>query len=101
MSLYQAMTIAAAQRGKVFVSGTLVPASGSVNVATGLSAIDHAEVSLAAPPTINHSMSHAMPTGGSPGEVRIQSWKPTDATNASLIPSTVEVAVSWFAIGDR
>lgn len=92
--------IKTSQNGKVFASGTLTPEDEDVEVTTGLSTVDHCGVSLAAPPTINHTISIADP-GTAAGDLQIRSFRPTSNSNPTPIVSTTEVAVTWWAIGDR
>lgn len=94
MSLYQSVAVIDRQKGKVFVSDTLVPADEDVDVVSGLSVVDHCGVSLADVPAATHSTSIAEPSATA-GNVRIRSYEP-DHTIA-----VTPVAVTWWAMGDR
>ena len=94
MALYQALAIVDSQHGKVFASGTLVPADEDVDVVSGLGTVDHCGVSLADVPAATHSISIANPSATA-GNVRIRSFE------SDFTISTTEVAVTWWAVGDR
>lgn len=88
------LLVIASANGKCFASGTLTPASQDVDVITGLSAVDHCGVSLEGAPVSGHAFSSAVP-GSTDGEINILSFE------LDVTVSTAEVAVTWWAIGDR
>jgi hypothetical protein len=94
MSILQNLGVVTAQNGKSFASGTLTPADEDVQVTTGLATVDHCGVSLAGIPANTHLYSQALP-GTAAGDIQILSYE-NDFT-----VSTTEVAVTWWAVGNR
>jgi hypothetical protein len=94
MSILQNLGVVTAQNGKSFASGTLVPADEDVQVTTGLATVDHCGVSLAGIPASTHEISQALP-GTLDGDIQILSYE------SDYTVSTTEVAVTWWAVGDR
>jgi hypothetical protein len=100
MSILQNLGVRTAQNGKSFASGTVTPADEDVQVTTGLATVDHCGVSLMAAPSVLHTISVAL-AGTLDGDIQILSYRPTSSSNPTPIASTTEVAVTWWAIGDR
>jgi hypothetical protein len=101
MSILQNLGVRTAQNGKSFASGVLAADSGhDVEVTTGLATVDHCGASLAAAPTILHTIAAAT-TGTLAGDINVLGFRPTTADDTTPIASTTEVAVTWWAIGDR
>jgi hypothetical protein len=101
MSLYRSLGAAGDSAGKRWVSGTETPAGATHDVASGLGVVEQCGVSLAAAPTIDHSMSQAAPKSSNTSFIRIRSYKPT--SNSNPTPTTITTgeaeAVTWWAIG--
>jgi len=98
LALFQSLGVSAAQNGKRFASGTLVPSGADVSIASGLATVEHCGVSIANVPGLGHFISIATP-GTAAGTVRIRSYKPTGAGDVTPIAITSAVAVSWWAVG--
>jgi hypothetical protein len=98
MSLFRALGASPADAGKRWASGTFIPTAADEDVASGLQTVELCGVCLAAPPTVLHYLSFAVPSS-TIGNVRVRSYRPTDNSDATPIASTTEVAVTWWAIG--
>ena len=82
------------------VSGSVVPDAAVYTLATGLTSVTSATVSLSGSPTLNHN-SVTVASGSVAGTIVISSWKPTNASTVTLIPATSPFAkVSWIAVGE-
>lgn len=90
--------------GLVFVSGEVtLDGANPTPVATGLSTISHAGVSLKSaialgvdPGSVTHDFT------GSDGTLNVYAWKPTSNSNPTVIASTNNTFVaSWWARGTR
>jgi hypothetical protein len=81
-------------RGSEAVTGS------SLNIVTGLATVVECVLTVEsdAAPGLNWS-AVSWDHGGAAGQIDIYVWKPTDATNPTLIAATVPVQVSWVAIG--
>lgn len=94
MSLFQSLAAHTSQQGKTIIFGSLVPASESVTVVTGLSVVDFCGVGVSGVPATTHSTSEAA-KHATAGSITITSWE-ADGT-----VSTTEVEVTWWAVGDK
>ena len=93
----QNLQVTNALNGKRVAFGTFTPTTADEDVVTGLAIVEGGVASLAAPPILTHDRSIAN-VSSTVGTLRIRSYKPTDATLTTPVPSTgTEVAVSWFA----
>ena len=81
-------------------SGSVTPTDGEREVvATGLSTVSHATVSLSGSPSGYH-MSSTVTAGSVAGTIIIQSWTATDVDDTT--PKSASVAwssVEWVAVG--
>lgn len=98
MALYGSLAVTPLLNGKRFASGTVTPADEDVDVVTGLRTVEYGGVSLAGIPTINHTQSIAE-ASSTEGNLRIRSYKPTGAGDATPAVSSTEVEVAWWAVG--
>ena len=82
------------------VSGSVTPDAAVYTLATGLTSVVSSTVSLSGSPTLNHS-AVTVASGSVAGTIVISSWKPTTASNVTLIAATSPFAkVSWIAVGE-
>ena len=81
------------------MSGSFTPTAAVQTVATGLTTVSQATVSLSGSPTNTHVWS-TVTTGSVAGTIVVSSWQPTNASTVTPIASTGSfVAVRWIAVG--
>ena len=98
------LLVQGAEAGYKIARGTATIGAASEDVATGLTTVVGAVVSLVGDPSMTHMFSTC--TVGNQtnapiaGSIRIKSWKPTAANDATPIAATSTFAnVAWIAIG--
>jgi hypothetical protein len=96
--------VAGAAGGYKIARGVTAIGAASEDIATGLTTVVAAVVSLVGDPSMTHMYSSVTPgdQAGAPaaGSIRVKSWKPTAANDCTPIAATdVFANVAWIAIG--
>jgi len=86
--------------GKKIARGLTSVTGSSINIATGLKAVEDVVVCIKASsaPGVNFSLA-TWAAGAAAGQINLYVWKPTAANDCTLIAATAAVDVEWIAIG--
>lgn len=85
--------------GRKIAHGVVAVTGSSTNIATGLAAV---EACVVAAKSATAGAALALATwndGAAAGQISLYVWKPTSATDTTLIAATAAANVSWLAIG--
>jgi len=86
--------------GKKIARGVTSVTGSSTNINTGLKEVEDVIVCIkrSSAPGLNFSLA-TWAAGAAAGQINLYVWKPTGASDCTLIAATAAVDVEWLAIG--
>jgi len=86
--------------GRKIARGVTSVTGSATNIATGLSQVEDVLVSIkrSTAPGLEVALA-TWGLGAAAGQINLYCWKPTAASDCTLIAATVAVDVEWLAIG--